>query len=406
MSDMTQKARELIKEINVEFENEYKPRLEALEKAQAEGKSGAEIQATIDVIDDKLNSVQKQLDETNASMKASSFTTGSDKGDQLAKDYREILSNKLLKSKNPNLTAGEKEVVDAYTKSMNVTTANQGGVLVPTDTALEIQTQIEAMVPFLSIGNVRQTSFAETSFLVQTGKTAAATATGEATGESDSTAPTVEEILIRADHIEAEPWVTRELLEDSAVDIMSFIQSDIAESIADQFGSNIVSALLAAGAATSAYDEIKEIDAAAGTAGEFTLDDLYDVKYDLDRRYKQTGNTSWVMGDEAMKIMRKLKDENGQYLWQSSQQIGEPNNFDGEAVYFTPNMPAISGSADVDAVLYGNFNKGLGIVQHVGGNFIVVDELTDKKYVKFYTKQRWGADTVDARALRILRTAA
>lgn len=403
MTDMTQKARELIKQINAEFENEYKPRLEALEKAQAEGNPAAELKGAIEAIDNRINSLQKELDDTNTAISNSAF--GGSASANLEKQYAEIVNSKLLKAKAPKLTAAEAEVVEAYTKSMNVTTANEGGVLVPTDTAREIQRQIEAMVPFIGIANVRQTSFAETSFLVQTGKTAASTATGEASGVSDSTAPTVEEVLIRANHIEAEPWVTRELLEDSAVDVMSFIQSDIAEAIGDQFGANIVAALLGAGGATSAYNSIKEIDAQGGL-GVFDLDDLYDLKYDVDRRYKGAGQTAFVMGDEAMKIARKLKDNNGQYLWQPSAQVGEPSVFDGEPVYFTPHMPTINGVAGVDAVIYGNFGKGLGIVQHVGGNFIVMDELTNKRYVKFYHKQRWGAGVVDGRALRILRSGA
>ena len=402
---MTQKARDLIKEINVEFENEYKPRLEALEKATADGTPVDTIKASIDAVDNRLNAMQRDLDAAQSEMKSAHFG-GEAASVSLEKEYAEIVSAKLLKSKSPSLTTAEQAVVAEYTKSMNVGTANNGGVLVPTDTATSIQRQIEAIVPFLAIANVRQTSFAETSFLVQTGKSAAAAGT-ETSGASDTTAPTIEEVLIRAGHIEAEPHVTRELLEDSAVDVMSFIQSDIAETIGDTFGAQIVAALLAAGGATSAFDTIKEVDAAdAVAAGAFTLDDLYDVKYDLDRRYKLPGQTAWVMGDEAMKIMRKLKDNNGQYLWQASSQVGEPNVFDGEPVYFTPNMPAIAGSADVDAVMYGNFNKGLGIVQNVSGNFIVVDEITNKKYVKFYTKQRWGAGVVDGRALRILRTAA
>lgn len=403
MSDMTQKARELIKQINAEFENEYKPRLEALEKANAEGNPASELKGAIEAIDNRINSLQKELDDTHAAMHNNAF--GGAAAPSLEKQYAEIVSTKLLKARAPKLTAAEQEVVDAYTKSMNVTTANEGGVLVPTDTATEIQRQIEAIVPFLGIANVRQTSFAETSFLVQTGKTAAGTAVGEASGASDSTAPTVEEVLIRADHIEAEPWVTRELLEDSAVNVMDFIQSDIAEAIGDQFGANIVAALLGAGGATSDYQTIKEIDAAGGL-GAFDLDDLYDLKYDVDRRYKTAGQTAFVMGDEAMKIARKLKDNQGQYLWQPSAQVGEPSVFDGEPVYFTPNMPTINGVAGVDAVIYGNFNKGLGIVQHVGGNFIVMDEVTNKRYVKFYHKQRWGAGVVDGRALRILRTGA
>ena len=414
MSEHEDKAKMLLKEINSSFENEYKGKLEALEKAVASNKGTAEVEATLAKMDVRLNEVQRDLDEANAVIKSGSFTSGSDKGDRLEKDYS-VVANKLLKSET--LTAGERDLVDTYNKSFNVGTGNQGGVLVPRDLADSIMRQIEVKVPFLSLADVRQTSFAESSFLVQTASGGVSVG-DETTPVTDSSTPTIEEVLIRAFHIEAEPWATRQMLEDGAFDMLGFIRDEVAETIADKLGALIVSGagttepkgILTSGGASSTYAIVKEISAAtpgAGVpAGTFALDDLYTVKYDVNRRYKMPGATAWVMGDQAMAAMRKLKDTTGQYLWQPTQQVGEPNNFDGEAVYFSPNMPALTATVNLDAIMYGNFAKGLGIVQHSGGTVVIVDELTNKKYVKYYTKQRWGAGVVDARALRILRTAA
>lgn len=413
MSEHEDKAKMLLKEINREFENEYKGKIAELEKAVAANKGTAEIEATLAKMDSRMNEVQRELDEANAVIKAGSFTTGSDKGDRLEKDYS-VVANKLLKSET--LTAGERDLVETYNKSFNVGTPNQGGVLIPRDLAASIMTQIEAKVPFLGLASVRQTSFAETSFLVQTTK--GATSVGdETTPVTDSATAAIEEVLIRAFHIEAEPWATRQLLEDASFDMLAFIRDEVADTIADKFGALIVAGvgttepkgILTSGGATSTYAIVKEMSAATPAsgvpAGTFALDDLYNVKYDVNRRYKMPGSTAWVMGDQAMLAMRKFKDLDGQYLWQPSQQVGEPNVFDGEPVYFTPNMPALTATANLDAMIYGNFSKGLGIVQHTGGTVVIVDEVTNKKYVKYYTKQRWGAGVVDARALRILRTA-
>jgi HK97 family phage major capsid protein len=417
MDNNIEKAKNLIREVNKEFANEYVPRLEAIEKAAAKNESVAELAHTISKMDENLNRLQRELDEANAVIKASSFTHGSDKEDRLEKSYNEVF---LKQVRGARLSDSELALAAEYTKAFASSggTGTNGGLTVPKGYADMIQAQVERKVPHIGMADFRTVSTGESQWLIQSTVSAAAV-TNETTASANTTTASIPEVLIRAYDVSAEPWITRELLEDSAVDMETFLMNDISNAIADTFGDKLINGsgtgeplgILTSGASaqTNIYNVI-ELDAAAPSgntipAGTFSLDDLYDVKYDLNPRYVVPGQMAWTLGNAAIKQMRKFKDNEGQYLWQPSHQIGQPALFDGDPVLYTPYMPALTANADIDVAVYGNFRLGLGVVKHALGDFILRDEYTNKKYVKFYMKQRWGAGVTDGRALRILRTA-
>lgn len=416
MTDMTNKAKELIREVNKEFENEYKPRLEAIEKAAAKNESVAELTATVTKMDENLNRLQKELDEANAVLKASKFTHGSDRADNMEKSYTEVF---LKQVRGGRLSDAESRLAADYTKAFASAggTGTNGGLTVPKGYADMIQAQVERKVPVISMADFRTVSTGESQWLIQS-TVSASEFTNESNASVNTSTASIPEVLIRAYDVSAEPWITRELLEDTAIDMEAFLLNDITNSIADTFGAKLIAGsgtgealgILTSGASTQAnINSVVELDAAnslvvGAPAGGFTLDDLYDVKYDLNPRYVVPGQMAWMLGNAAIKAMRKFKDNEGQYLWQPSQQIGQPALFDGDPVLYTPSMPALTAAADIDVAVYGNFRMGLGVVKHALGDFILRDEYTNKKYVKFYMKQRWGAGVTDGRALRILRT--
>lgn len=59
-------------------------------------------------------------------------------------------------------------------------------------------------------------------------------------------------------------------------------------------------------------------------------DDLLDFVYGLKRPYRK--NASFIMNDATLASIRKLKDNNGAYIWQPSYQAGEPDRVLGYAV--------------------------------------------------------------------------
>ena len=70
-------------------------------------------------------------------------------------------------------------------------------------------------------------------------------------------------------------------------------------------------------------------------------DDLLNLIYDLKRPYRKKAR--FIMNDKTIGAIRKLKDNNGAYLWQPSVQAGEPDKILGYPVHtsaFCPQMEA------------------------------------------------------------------
>lgn len=77
------------------------------------------------------------------------------------------------------------------------------------------------------------------------------------------------------------------------------------------------------------------------TATEVTVDGLKSAKYSLKAGHMQ--NSNWVMHRDIVKLISKLKDGDGQYLWQEAVREGEPDRLLGRPVRmseFAPNTIA------------------------------------------------------------------
>lgn len=397
MSDYD-KAKALVKEQAELVLNEYREKLDAR----------FEDVVTKDAIakmDERLDALQTELDAANATLKAGSFTSGSDKGDRAEEDYTAVFTKSL---RGERFTDAEEMVVSDYHKTWNVSTSTAAGYLVPKAMAAEIIRQVEAKVPFFSLSEIRGTASLESPFLVQTGKGTAGVPT-EVAVSANTAEGSIQEIRIKAFDIDAEPSVTRTLIEDAGFNVVEFITWNAADVIGDTFGAQIIAGTgttqplgLAntTHSATSSYALIKEVLSTANNT--FTFDDIIDLKYDLNARYA-ANPCAFVMSRDAVKVARKLKDKDDQYLWQPALVAGAPAVLDGDPVYVSPYIDSV---ADGELpVFYGDWKRGTAIVRHTGGDFMLTDPYTNKRLIKVYTKQRLGFGTVDARALRVLKVA-
>ncbi|MCP4320349.1 MAG: phage major capsid protein, partial [Alteromonadales bacterium] len=53
--------------------------------------------------------------------------------------------------------------------------------------------------------------------------------------------------------------------------------------------------------------------------------------------YRKNGKL--MMNSQTELALRKIKDSNGQYLWEKSLQIGGPSSFDGKSILINESMP-------------------------------------------------------------------
>jgi HK97 family phage major capsid protein len=178
------------------------------------------------------------------------------------------------------------------------------------------------------------------------------------------------------------------MAQDDVISIMEYIARVQGRSIGLSFGSAETTAVLAA--ATNGGT------ATLGTPF-FGLDDLIDLVYDRAVPYRAVG--SWVMATGAVSKARMFKDSNGQYLWQPSNQAGEPDRLLGYPVYEDPNL-ATPASA-TKSVLFGDMSAWV-IKQLPLRNAVSTEFLFNTDQVAIKTVYRAGGALPDAAAIAYL----
>lgn len=144
--------------------------------------------------------------------------------------------------------------------------------------------------------------------------------------------------------------ISEELLADSAFDMSAFIASEFGRRIGraeeEAFftgdGSGKPTGILAAGGA--------ETGVTAAAADAITFDELVDLYHSLRTPYR--GKAVWMMHDDTVKALRKVKDGNGQYLWQPAVTAGTPDTILGRAVHTSEFMPKLA--TGKKAVMFGD----------------------------------------------------
>lgn len=141
--------------------------------------------------------------------------------------------------------------------------------------------------------------------------------------------------------------LTEELLYDSMFDLASYITT--------QFGIAIANAEEDAflngdgkGKPTGLFDETNGGTVAKTLTGtKLGTDDVLDLVYALKRPYRK--KASFIMNDQTLAALRKLKDNNGAYIWQPSYQAGEPDRLLGYAVHTSAFAPELAAGKPVMA---------------------------------------------------------
>ncbi len=240
-----------------------------------------------------------------------------------------------------------REIVDA----LQIGTDSEGGYLVPDEFEATLVEKLEEENIFRTLANVIQTSSGDRKIPVASTKGTASWIDEEgAFTESDDA---FSQVTIGAYKLGTMIKVSEELLNDSAFDLEAYIAKEFARRIGakeeEAFftgdGSGKPLGVLAAsgGAETG-------ITAASATA--VTADELMDLFYSLRAPYRR--NAVWIVNDSTIKAIRKLKDGNGQYLWQPALTAGAPDMLLGRPVKTSAFMPSIEAGAR--SVLFGDLS--------------------------------------------------
>jgi HK97 family phage major capsid protein len=130
--------------------------------------------------------------------------------------------------------------------------------------------------------------------------------------------------------------VSQELLEDSGVDMLSFLADQVGNALGFAVGS-----ALTVGTGTLEPTGIVTASAVGGTSGTatgFTADNLIDLLYSLDGSARMMPSVGFMMTGQSIGRVRKLKDTAGNFVFQPSLALDSPDTLLGKALFENPSM--------------------------------------------------------------------
>jgi len=338
---------------------------------------------------------------------------------------KSALDRKRLERARPvldGLKGGEpdeyKEAFSAYVKrgeekALSIGSNPDGGYVVPDETETEIGRLLTEISPIRAIAGVRQVSGAVYKRPISV--TGPATGwVGETAARPQTASQTLAELTYPTMELYAMPAATSAFLEDAAVDVGQWIADEVNAAFAAQEttafvkgdGVNKPTGFLSGtpvAEASWAWGQLGYL--ATGSAGALPAthasDVFIDLVYALKAGYRQ--NATWVMNRKTQAALRKLKDADGNYLWQPPASADGRATFMGFPLVEAEDMPNIA--ANSFSVAFGDFRRGYLIVDRRGVS-VLRDPYSAKPYVLFYTTKRVGGGIADYDAIKLLKFAA
>ena len=225
----------------------------------------------------------------------------------------------------------------------------QGGYLVPEEydkRLIDVLTEENIM---RSLATKITTSGEHKINIAATKPAAAWIEEGEALTFGDAT---FDQIVMDAYKLHVAIKITEELLYDNAFNLESYI--------IDQFGKALANAEEEAflngdgkGKPAGIFDSEKGGQVNTTTSGNtISADDIITLIYNLKRPYRKSA--AFITNDKTLASIRKLKDNNGVYMWQPSLTAGEPDRLMGYAVHTSQFAPESATGKPVMA--FGDFS--------------------------------------------------
>lgn len=202
----------------------------------------------------------------------------------------------------------------------------------------------------------------------------------------------------------ATPWlrVSKEIADDSLHTMEAFLGSLLGERLG-----RITNAQLTTGVGTTAPQGIVTGSVAGKTAASttaFTADEIIDLEHSVDPAYRGSPMAAYMFSDPVLAAIRKLKDGQGNYLWQAGNvQQGVPGTLNGRTYYINQDMSQAFTTGQ-KLILWGDFSKYF--VRKVGAPLI--GAIQDKDFWPGFGIAGWvrfDGQLMDTAAIKHLKLA-
>lgn len=282
--------------------------------------------------------------------------------------------------------------------ALQVGTDSEGGYLVPDEFERTLVEALQEENIFRQLATIITTSSGDRKIPVVATKGTASWVDEEgAIPESDDA---FGQVSIGAYKLATMIKVSEELLNDSVFNLEQYIAKEFGRRI----GAKEEEAFFV-GDGTGKPTGIFNATGGAGvgittaSATAITIDEIMDLFYSLKSPYRK--NAVFVTNDATVKSIRKMKDGNGQYLWQPSVTAGQPDTILNRPLKTSAYVPAIAAAAKT--IAFGDFSY-YWVADRQGRAFQRLNELyAATGQVGFKATQRVDGKLILAEAVKVLQ---
>ncbi len=245
----------------------------------------------------------------------------------------------------------------------------EGGFLVPDEYETRLVQALEEANVMRKLCHVISTSHGDRKIPVVAGHGSAAWM--DEAGGFDESDESFTQVSLSAYKLGTLLKISDELLHDAFFDLESYVESEFARRI----GAAEEEAFLSGSGTSKPTGLLNDTGGAslgvtAASATTITMDEIIDLYHSLKASYRR--NASFVVNDSTIKLIRKLKDAQGQYLWQPSVTAGNPDTILNRPVFTSEFMPAVA--TGLKTILLGDFSY-YWIADRQGRTFKRLNEL-------------------------------
>ena len=282
--------------------------------------------------------------------------------------------------------------------ALQVGTDSEGGFLVPDEYENQLIQALQEANVLRNLCNVITTSYGDRKIPVVASHGSAVWMDEEAAFNESDDAFT--QVTLSAYKLGTMLKVSDELLNDSYFNLEAYIAAEFARRI----GAAEEEAFLTGNGSSKPTGLLHTTGGAslgvtAASATAIIIDEVLDLYHSLKSSYRK--NATFLVNDATIKAIRKLKDGQGQYLWQPSVQAGTPDTILNRPVITSQFMPVAA--AGEKTILFGDF-KYYWIADRQGRIFKRLNELyAANGQVGFLASQRLDAKLILPEAIKVLQ---
>ena len=306
-------------------------------------------------------------------------------------------------------------LTDSEQKALNTLNNNDGGFLTTADTSGRIISRLRDFSPMRRYANVKTTGKSRLTGIINNGRNAYSWgAQGATVGESST--KQFGEYQIDVKKLIAYPKATEEMLEDADYDIEALIIDDATMGFAEgeSYGFLLGNGVLQprglmtvptayTGDNTRAWGTVQKFK--TGVNGAFAATpnggDVF-IEAAMSLRSAYRSGAIWAMNRFTLAAAMKLKDSDGNYIWQPTWNLQDAPFGTICGIAIAPDFDHMADIAtNTLSIAVGDLNQAYQIVDKRGIS-VVRDNITSPGNVNWYISKRTGGDVVNSEAVRFI----